>query len=98
MRLCNCSDSIRPSAWTTLWRWSCVSAPLPLAARDPLSFVRSSLISGFYSLAVTRAGTRLSRSRALARQQVRRPGRRRAVGAAHLVGVAARELVEQLAV
>src|SRR2546423_8533310 len=82
------------------WRWSWVSAPLPLplAARDPLSLVRSSLISGFYSLPLTRAPPALCGAGAAAGQQVGRPRRGRAVRATHAVRVSGGEVLEQLAV
>src|SRR3954467_11128381 len=100
MRLCSWSDRRRPSAWMTLWRWSWVSAPLPLplAARDPLSLVRSSLISGFYSLPLTRVLAPLSSRRARARQKIRRPAGRRPLRAADAIRVPGRQLREQLAV
>src|SRR2546423_7658265 len=82
-----------------LWRWSGVSAPLPSAvARDPLSLVRSSLISGFYSLALTRALLGLCSGGAAAGQQVGRPRRGRAVRTPHPVGIPLRETLEQLPV
>src|SRR3954466_265394 len=100
MRFCTWSDMSRPSACTTLCRWSWLSAPLPLrpAARAPLSLVLSSLISGFYSLPVTRVRSPLSSARACAGQKVRRPGRRRTGRTAHAVRVTRREIGEQLAV
>src|SRR3954468_23158675 len=80
------------------WRCSGLSEPFPSAACD-LSRVLPSLIGGFYSLRGTRAPGVLSRcAHALARQQVRWPGGRRAVGAAHLVRVAAGQVLEQVAV
>src|SRR3954468_17364586 len=83
-----------------LWRWSWVSAPLPLplAARDPLSLVRSSLISGFYSLPLTRVLAPLSSGRARARQKIRRPAGRRPLRAADAIRVPGRQVREQLAV
>src|SRR3954468_1293633 len=101
MRFCPWSDSRRPSAWTTFWRWSGANAPLPsrLAACDPLSLVLSSLISGFYSLPVTRARPALSGADSRsARQHVGRPARRRAVRLPDAVGIPRRQVLEQLAV
>src|SRR3954469_18252884 len=83
-----------------LWRWSCVSAPLPLrpAARDPLSLVRSSLISGFYSLPLTRVLAPLSSRRARARQKIRRPAGPRPLRAVGAIRGRGRQPREQLAV
>src|SRR5438045_6523298 len=100
MRFCTWSATRRPSACTALPRWPSVSAPLPLplAACDPLSLVLPSLISGFYSLPVTRARSRLSSAGAGAGQKLGRPRGRRAARAAHAIRVALREVREQLAV
>src|SRR4051812_4286022 len=101
MRFCTWSERRRPSAWTTFWRWPGVSAPLPSrpAACDPLSLVLSSLISGFYSLPVTRARPALSAPTPLgSRMQVVGQSRRRPVRPPHGIRIPRRQVREQLAV